>query len=164
MNSLEPDIIFIGGRLSAEYENIANIAPTVLLTIDNATGYINGFKANVGTIASIFGMEQATDELLAGFDARIAALNEAAAGNTAIVGLVTSSSFNTLGNGTRCSLICNEAGFENLANDVDSTHGDSASFELLLEKIRITSLCWTATAPLEPRALKPRRRLWKMRL
>lgn len=51
----------------------------------------------------------------------------------AMIGMVTSSNFNTLGNGSRCSLIGNEIGFTNLANDIDSTHGNESSMELLVK-------------------------------
>lgn len=68
------------------------------------------------------------------FDARIDVLKKAAAGKSAIIGMVTSSNFNTLGNGSRCSLIGNEIGFTNLADDVDTTHGNESSFELLVDK------------------------------
>ena len=47
--------------------------------------------------------------------------------------MVTSSNFSTLGNGSRGSLIGREAGFTNLAVDVDSTHGNESSFELLVQ-------------------------------
>jgi iron complex transport system substrate-binding protein len=134
LNSAEPDVIFIGGRLSVEYDNLSKIAPVVLSTIDNRAGYMTGFKRNVETIASLFGLKNRAEELIAGFDARLGALKAASKGKTAIVALVTSGSVNTLGNGGRCSIITNEAGFTNLASDVKSTHGDSASFELLLDK------------------------------
>jgi iron complex transport system substrate-binding protein len=134
LNSSEPDVIFIGGRLAAEYDNLSKIAPVVLSTIDNRAGYMTSFKRNAETIASIFGMESRAKELVAGFDARLGALAAASKGKTAIVTLVTSGSVNTLGNGGRCSIISNEAGFTNLAADVKSTHGDSASFELLLDR------------------------------
>ncbi|MDR0651812.1 MAG: ABC transporter substrate-binding protein [Synergistaceae bacterium] len=149
LNSLEPDVIFIGGRLSAEYDKLSEIAPVVLMTIDNSAGYMNGFKVNVAKVASIFGKETESMELIAGFDARLAALKAAVSGKTAIVGMVTSSSFNALPDGSRCSLIGNEAGFTNLtkpgasgrergrnpnAGQAANPHGDSASFELLVEK------------------------------
>jgi len=134
LSSLEPDIIFIGGRLGEEYKNISKIAPTVCLSVNHEIGYMTTFAENVNSIASVFGLEGEAKSLLSGFDARITALNEAASGKTAIVGLVTSSSLNTLGNGSRCSIICNEVGFGNAAADVDTTHGDTSSFELLLEK------------------------------
>lgn len=134
LNSLEPDLIIIGGRLSAEYENLSKIAPTICIKVDHENGYMTSAQNNVAVIASIFGMEEKAKELFAGFDERLDALKEASKGQTAIMGLVTSGSLSTLGNGSRCSVITNEAGFENLAVEVDSTHGDSASFELLLDK------------------------------
>lgn len=134
LNALQPDLIFIGGRLSSEYENISKIAPTISVNIDNKAGYMKSFTQNVNHIASIFGLEEKAVELTSSFDQRIAALNQTASGKKAIVGLVTSGSLSTLGNGSRCSVITNEVGFENAATDVDSTHGDTASFELLLEK------------------------------
>lgn len=134
LNALQPDLIFIGGRLSSEYENISKIAPTISINIDNEAGYMKSFTQNVNHIASIFGLEEKAVELTSSFDQRIAALNQTASGKKAIVGLVTSGSLSTLGNGSRCSVITNEVGFENAATDVDSTHGDTASFELLLEK------------------------------
>ena len=83
-------------------------------------------------IASVFGAEEKAEETLAGFDVRVADLAKKAEGKTAVIGMVTSSNFNTLGDGSRCSLIGNEIGFTNLANNVDSTHGNESSFELLV--------------------------------
>lgn len=134
LNSLEPELIIIGGRLASEYDNLSQIAPTISIRVDNATGYFVSARENADRIASIFGTQEKADELFAGFESRVAALKEAASGKTAIMGLVTSGSLSTLGNGSRCSLISNEVGFDNIAADVDSTHGDAASFELLLEK------------------------------
>lgn len=130
--SSEPDIIFIGGRLSSQYDALSEIAPVVYTATDYDAGIIQSIKNNTGMIASIFGMEEKAEEELAGFDERVDALAEAAEGKTAVIGMVTSSNFNTLGNGSRCSLIGNEIGFENLADNVDSTHGNESSFELLV--------------------------------
>lgn len=128
----EPDIIFIGGRLSGQYEALSKIAPVVYTATDYKAGVIQSVKDNAAMIASIFGMEDEAAKELAGFDARVEALKEAAGGKTAVIGMVTSSNFNTLGNGSRCSLIGNEAGFINVADNVDSTHGNESSFELLV--------------------------------
>lgn len=134
LNSLEPDLIIIGGRLSSEYENLAKIAPTVGVQVDHEEGYLASARSNVEMIASLYGKEEEAQEIFAGFEERVQALRAAAEGKTSITGLVTSGSMSTLGNGSRCSLITNEAGFENAAADVNTTHGDSASFELLLDK------------------------------
>lgn len=74
---------------------------------------------------------------MAGFDARITALQEVSAGQTAIVGMCTSGSFNVLGNDGRCSIIGREVGFENVGVDASidtSTHGNEASFEFIVDK------------------------------
>lgn len=134
LNSLEPDLIIIGGRLASEYENISKIAPTIGVQIDHAEGYLNSARKNVENIASLYGKESEAERVFADFETRIQALNAAAEGKTSITGLVTSGSMSTLGNGSRCSLITNEVGFENAAADVNATHGDTASFELLLDK------------------------------
>lgn len=128
----EPDLIFIGGRLSAQYDALLEIAPVIYTEVNQEIGVIQSVKNNAVMIASIFGVEDKAKEQLEGFDARIAALAEAAKDKTAVIGLVTSSNFNTLGNGSRCSLIGNEVGFTNLADDIDSTHGNESSFELLV--------------------------------
>lgn len=134
LNSLEPDLIIIGGRLASEYEAIAKIAPTIGVQIDHEAGYLDSARKNVENIASLYGKAEEAERIFADFEARIEALKAAAEGKTSLTGLVTSGSVSTLGNGSRCSLITNEVGFENVAVDVNATHGDTASFELLLEK------------------------------
>lgn len=133
----EPDVIFIGGRLAASYDAFSEIAPVVYLATDSEIGVVESVRKNAGTIASMFGLEDRVEELMAGFDSRIAELQEIAEEKTAIVGMCTSGSFNVLGNDGRCSIIGVEAGFENIGIDADidtSTHGNEASFEFVIEK------------------------------
>ena len=130
----EPDVIFIGGRLSASYDALSEIAPVVFLSTDTQIGVVESVRNNATTIASMFGLEAQVDELMAGFDARIEALAAFAAGKNAIVGLCTSGSFNILGSDGRCSIISVEIGFDNLGDgDVTATHGNESSFELVVE-------------------------------
>lgn len=130
--SCEPDLIFIGGRLSAQYDELSGIAPVVFTAVDYETGLIESVRQNAANIASIFGVGEMAEKQLAGFDARVDALAQAAEGKTAVVGMVTSSNLSTLGNNSRCSLIGGEVGFKNLADHVNSTHGNESSFELLV--------------------------------
>ena len=132
----EPDIIFIGGRLSASYDALSEIAPVVYLATDSELGVVESVRQNANTIASIFGLEDEVAELMDGFDARIEALNEVTDGLTAVVGLCTSGSFNVLGNDGRCSIVGREAGFENVGVDAEldtSTHGNEVSFEFIVQ-------------------------------
>lgn len=129
--SCEPDVIFIGGRLSASYDSLSEIAPVINMTTDYEVGLIESVKQNATMIASLFGMEDEFVNTFAEYENRVAALKEVAEGHTAIVGMVTSSNLSTLGNDSRCSIIGTEIGFENLAADVNSTHGNESSFELV---------------------------------
>ena len=129
----EPEVIFIGGRLSSSYDTLSEIAPVVYLATDTDLGVVESTRANAAAIASIFGLEDEVDSLMADYEERIEALSAVAQGHTALVGLFTSGSLNVLGNDGRCSLIGNEVGFENLADgDVTSTHGNEVSFETIV--------------------------------
>ncbi len=122
----EPDVIFIGGRLSSMYDDLSQIAPVVFLQTDTAAdgkGVIESVRANATTIASMFGLEDEVGEKMAAFDERIAALQEFAAGKTAVVGMCTSGSFNVLGNDGRCSIIGREIGFDNVAAGAAAEQG-----------------------------------------
>ena len=131
----EPDIIFIGGRLSKSYDALSEIAPVVYLATDTNEGLVNSVSKNAKTIASIFGMEDKVDSLMSDFGARIDAIKKISSGKTALVGMTTSGSFNILGNDGRCSLIGVEAGFNNLtAVGSTSTHGNESSFETVVQQ------------------------------
>ena len=135
--TVEPDVIFIGGRLATSYDALSEIAPVVYLATDTDIGVVESVRKNAAAIASLFGLEDKAEELMAGFDTRIAALRTASAGKTAIVGMCTSGGFNVLGNDGRCSIIGVEAGFENIGVDAQldtSTHGNEASFEFVVDK------------------------------
>ena len=135
--SSEPDVIFIGGRLAAQYDALSKIAPVVYLATDIEKGVVQSVRDNAMTVASMFGVEDKVESLMAGFDARIQALQEFAKGKNAIIGMCTSGSFNVLGNDGRCSIIGREIGFENIGVNAEidtSTHGNEASFEFLVEK------------------------------
>lgn len=131
---LEPDLIFMAGRGSEFYDTLTEIAPVVRLTVSGSV--VEGTYENAMKIASIFGMEEEMREKLGAYDERIEALQAAAEGKTAIVGMCTSGSFNLLGNDGRCSIIGNEIGFENIGVDAEvdtSTHGNEASFEFVVD-------------------------------
>ena len=135
--SCEPDVIFIGGRLASSYDALSQIAPVIYLATDTQLGVVESVRKNAATIASLFGLEDQVEELMAGFDSRIQSLADYAADSTAIVGMCTSGSFNVLGNDGRCSIIGREIGFENIGVDANidtSTHGNEASFEFIVDK------------------------------
>ena len=100
-------------------------APVLRLTTVSDEGLVEAIRANAQTVGAIFGETEHVDELLAQYDAQIAALAEFAQGKTCVLGMSTSGSFNLLGNDGRCSLIVNEIGFDNIGVDAAAAGSDS---------------------------------------
>ena len=155
----EPDVIFIGGRLSASYDTLSEIAPVIYLSTDAEIGLVESVIKNATTIASLFGLESEIEEKTSDFAERITALQAVADGKTALIGMTTSGSFNLLGNDGRCSIIGGEIGFNNLtasgtgdaqieknteeqnsqekkgygkSDNASSPHGNESSFETIV--------------------------------
>lgn len=136
VNNVDPDVIFIGGRLSSFYDELSKIAPVVYLST-TADDLVGSTINNAKKIASIFGLESKIEETSTAYDQRIETLRNAANSQTAIVGMVTGGKFNVLGNDSRCSIIGTTIGFNNLGTQYTqetSTHGDTASFEYIAKE------------------------------
>ncbi len=133
----EPDVIFIGGRLSAYYDQLSEIAPVVYLPdAGSYSGVVEMTAENAKIVASMFGMEEKIDALVADYYARMDALKAVSEGKTAIIGMCTGGAFNLLGNDGRCSIIGVELGWENIGVDANvdtSSHGNEASFEFVVQ-------------------------------
>lgn len=133
----EPDVIFIGGRMSSVYDELAEIAPVYIVYTDMEKGVVESTVMNAKNIASLFDAEDKVDGLVEDYNARIETLQAAAEGKSAIVGMVNAGGFGLLGNDGRCSIIGREIGFENVGVDAEvdtSAHGNEASFEFVLSK------------------------------
>lgn len=133
----EPEVIFIGGRMAAMYDELVKIAPVYIVYTDMEIGVVESTAMNAKNIASLFGTQDQVDELLTEYSSRIEALKTVAEGKTAIIGMVNAGGFGLLGNDGRCSIIGREIGFENVGVDADvdtSSHGNEASFEFVVEK------------------------------
>ncbi|MBP3208017.1 MAG: ABC transporter substrate-binding protein [Campylobacter sp.] len=130
----KPDLILVGHRLVKQYDDIAKIAPAVMTGgIDYKLGAVKSIRKNITDIASIFDKQDEVGKILDGYEKRIAAIKEKVGGKTAIIGLVTKSSFNTLGNERKCAIITTDMGFDNVAKNSKSEHGSESSFELLVK-------------------------------
>ena len=131
----EPDIIFIGSRLSSVYDDLSQIAPVVYLKTDSKVGVVESVRNNANIIASIFGKESEVDMMFDSFQNRIMSITTDFAGKNAIVGMYSGSSFNVLGNDGRCSIIGKELGFNNIgisSAETSATHGNEVSWESIV--------------------------------
>ena len=132
--SLEPDAIFSSDRTKSKYDDFSKIAPTfaAYVAYDGDGGFMDGYKKLAATHAQIFNVAGEVDEIIKGYDERIAKIAEFAEGKTALLGIFAGG-LNTLGNQGRASVVVNEMGFENLAGDENVNHGNISSYEAWLE-------------------------------
>ena len=132
----EPEIIFIGGRLSKEYENLSAIAPVVYLGVDYEKGVVQSTTDNAKTIASIFGKEDEVDAMVGEFQARVDALKAVVEGRNVLLGMYNNNAMSILGTDSQLSIIGNEMGGNNLGDSVGEVekpaHGDDASWETII--------------------------------
>jgi len=132
----EPEIIFIGGRLSSVYEDLEAIAPVVYLAVDYEKGIVESTKTNARTIASIFGKDGEVDEMFTGFQPRIDALHTVLNGKKVLLGMYNANALGLMGTNSQLNMITRELGAENLGESVGetekATHGEEASWETVI--------------------------------
>jgi iron complex transport system substrate-binding protein len=132
----EPDIIFIGGRLSSVYADLEAIAPVVYLAVDYEKGIVESTKSNAQTIASIFGKEAEVDAMFTDFQPRIDALNTVLNGKDVLLGMYNSNALGLMDTKSQLNMIAKELGANNLGESVGetekATHGEEASWETII--------------------------------
>lgn len=136
VNALKPDLIIISGRLQDSYEELSKIAPTIYMAVDTED-YMNSLTSNVKTLGEIFGKEKEAEEALASIDTSVKALNDkvTAAGKNALVVLTNEGKLSAYGTGSRFGIIHDVFGFTPADANIEvSTHGQSVSFEYVMEK------------------------------
>ncbi len=137
VNSLKPDLIVAGGRSAAVYPQLAEIAPTIDVTVDNAN-FLESYKAANLMLGKIFGKEAEVERRLAAIEESIATLRSVSeeSGYTGLILLTTGGKVNAYGPGSRFGLIHDLMGVRP-ATDADAiaaaTHGDAVSFEFIQE-------------------------------
>ena len=136
IHALKPDLIISGPRLSDYYEELSEIAPTVLLSVDNAD-YMNTFTKSMNYIGEIFDKQEEVSEKLVTFETQMKAIKEKAASKNAnaLIALANGDSFSVYGKGSRFGIIHNEFGIAPSDETIEvSTHGQNASFEYIVEQ------------------------------
>lgn len=138
VNELKPELIIVAGRSAAVYPELAQIAPTIDLSI-NQKDFMNSFKSNVETIATIFGKEADAAEKLAAIDASIESVKAKASesGLNSLILMTSGGKVNAFGPGSRFGIIHDVLGVAAATNSDEisaATHGDAISYEFIQEK------------------------------
>jgi iron complex transport system substrate-binding protein len=134
VNALEPDLVIVGGRSAAAYPQLAEIAPTIDLTVDNSD-FLASFEERTTALAEVFGAEAEVTERLDALDARIAEVNTAAqdAGDALLV-MTNAAEVSAYGPDTRFGMVYDELGLTPADPGLTAAdHGDAVSFEYLAE-------------------------------
>lgn len=136
INQLQPDLIIISGRQSDYKEELAKITPTLYLAVDTKEPW-ESVQQNVNALAEIFGKEDKAKEELATLTKEIEETKEKASKleQTALVTLVNEGQLSAYGSGSRFGLVHDVFGFKQADDQIEaSTHGQSVSYEYILEK------------------------------
>jgi iron complex transport system substrate-binding protein len=134
VNAEEPDLIIVGGRSAAKYQDLSKIAPTIDLT--TGTGdFIASSVSNAQTLGRIFGKEAEVRQRVDQLQRSIAELKTTAskAGRGLLV-LTTGGKMSAYGPGSRFGAIHTEFGVTPAVEKLDTAnHGQAISFEFILE-------------------------------
>ena len=135
VESLNPDLIIIGGRQAEDINSFKEIAPTVNLAVDGQD-YMNSFKTVVTDLGNLFDKQNEAKKAIDEIEAKIAKVNKTVTekGLTASVVMANEGSISTFSAKSRYGLIYNGLGFTEADKNIDdSTHGQQVSFEYFLE-------------------------------
>lgn len=133
--NLAPELIIISNRLVDFAEQLEEIAPVVVLSVDY-TDYWGSAQKNIATLGTIFDEEAAADEAIATLNEEIEAVQAKTAGisEKTLTLLLNDGSMSAFSTGSRFGFIYNTLGFTPVDAAIeDSTHGQSVGYEGLLE-------------------------------
>ena len=132
----DPDVIFISGRQAPYYEELKEITPNVVYIGSDNEEYFAGVFESIDLAAQIFDKEEKAEELKAGLQEKIDAVNEKAEGyENALIAMYNDKKISGFDNGpdSRFAYFYNDFGFAPATTDIEaSSHGSDFSYESLL--------------------------------
>lgn len=134
IHAAKPDLIIISLRQAPLYDQFAEIAPTINLTLDEQN-YIASTNNNSKIIGEVFEQEGAIAAELKGLQDKVNQLRENTANmdETALILTVNDGKISAYGSGSRFGIIHDEFGFKPADKTIQvSRHGQTASFEYVM--------------------------------
>ncbi|NJP38020.1 siderophore ABC transporter substrate-binding protein [Alkalicoccus luteus] len=131
--AMEPDLILIGGRTAEAYDELSEIAPTVMMGVDQ-DNYIESFEEQVTLLGDIFAKEDEAASALTDVQQQLDELQQTDFNGSGLMVMTSEGSLSAYGPGSRFGLLHNE--FEITPADEgidDANHGQNVSFEYVLE-------------------------------
>lgn len=134
VNALDPDLIIVAARSAAVLPELAKIAPTIDLSVDQSN-YLASAKERNLQIGEIFGVEDQVAKRIEALDTKIADAKEKAPNaGPGLILRVEAKEVTAYGPGSRYGII-HELGVPAVSDDyvTDASHGDAVSFEFIRE-------------------------------
>ena len=133
LSSLAPDLIVVGSRSAAQFDAVAQIAPTIDMTI--SADVVADARARLSAYGKLFGKEAKAAELTAALEERIAKVQAAARGKgDALIVLTNGPKISAYGRGSRFGWLHDTVGLPEAYPALKpEVHGDAISFEFIAE-------------------------------
>lgn len=133
LSALAPDLIVVGARSAAQFDAVAQVAPTLDMTI--SADVVGDARARLAAYGALFGKEAKAAELAAALDTRIAAVQAAAQGKgDALIVLTNGPKISAYGRGSRFGWLHDTVGLPEAYPALKpEVHGDAISFEFIAE-------------------------------
>ncbi|GAJ99257.1 siderophore ABC transporter substrate-binding protein [Geomicrobium sp. JCM 19055] len=135
INEMQPDVIFISGRASDNYDELSEIAPTVFLAVDNEN-YMESFESNMNVLGEIFDAQEEVDTQLSEINDMIAGINERAeeSEQNALILSADEGAASAYGIGSRFGFIHDVLGIPAADTEISAeSHGENVSFEYIAD-------------------------------
>ncbi|UQF12704.1 siderophore ABC transporter substrate-binding protein [Vagococcus lutrae] len=136
INQLKPDLIIISGRQEDYQETLSAIAPTLYVALESGQAWEDTLK-NIEQLGQILDKESEAKSHIDSLKARRDQLREKIENKEekALITLVNEGQLSAYGSGSRFGIIHDAFGYKQADDTIEaSTHGQSVSFEYVLEK------------------------------
>ncbi|MTB87231.1 siderophore ABC transporter substrate-binding protein [Aeromicrobium senzhongii] len=133
----KPDLIIVGGRSASMHDTLEDTfegVPVLDMSVDQ-NAYLDSSRKNILTLASIFEKEKQAEEILAGYDERIAAVKkQASSAGKGLVLLTSGGEVTAYSINSRFGFVHDVFGVPAATGelgDSESRHGEAVSFEFI---------------------------------
>lgn len=133
----KPDLIIVGSRAASKYQELSEIAPTIVFAADSSKGYWESTQEQWRNLGEVFEKQDFVESKIDQLDKEFKAISsQNDQGNIdALTVMSAGGNITTFGAKSRFSAIYKDFGFkETVAGIKESRHGDLVSYEFIREK------------------------------
>lgn len=130
----KPDLIITGPRASSSYDELSEIAPTVIFAIDESKGYWESTQQQWRNLGLIFNIEGKVESKINALNKEIQAIHQynQQHDESALVVMASGGNVTAFGAESRFSAIYQDFGFKQGSRIINSSrHGDLISYEFI---------------------------------